>query len=54
MKKTDHSDESRPEAPSFSDDHHSQTTLPQIIEKIRVEDISEVFGKLSCFSVSFD
>ena len=52
--KTDHSNESRPEAPSFSDDHHSQTTLPQIIEKIRVEDISEVFGKLSCFSVSFD
>ena len=32
--KTDHSDESRPEAPSFPDDQRSQTTLPRIIEKI--------------------
>src|SRR6266550_2025857 len=32
--KTDHSDEFRPEAPSFPDDQRSQTTLPQNIEKI--------------------
>jgi hypothetical protein len=35
--KTDHSNESRPEAPSFPDDQGFQTTLPQNIEKIRKE-----------------
>ena len=33
-KKTDHSDESRPEAPSFPNDQRSQTTLPRIFEMI--------------------
>jgi hypothetical protein len=33
--KTDHADESRPEAPSSPDDQGSQATLPRKIEKIR-------------------
>ena len=32
--KTDHSDESRPEGPSFPDEKRSQTPFPQNIEKI--------------------
>src|SRR5256885_15978695 len=34
VEKIDHSDESRPEAPSFPSDQRFQTTLPRIIEKI--------------------